>query len=103
MSFPFENSESYAVARDQADALRGFRDEFHIPTRADGNPELYLVGNSLGLQPRRTAEYVHDELAKWQRLGVKGHFRGEHPWMPYHEFLAETMASLVALAPTKWW
>ncbi len=84
---------------DRQDPLRRFRDEFWLPTGPDGEPRLYLVGNSLGLQPRRTAEYVRQELETWQRLGVRGHFESEHPWMPYHELLTPTMANLVGALP----
>jgi kynureninase len=79
---------------DAADPLREFRDQFHLPLH-NGQPQIYLVGNSLGLQPKLTAEYVQNELEAWRRLGVRGHFEGEFPWMPYHEFLTETMARLV--------
>lgn len=79
---------------DREDPLRRFRDQFHLPQVA-GRPEIYFVGNSLGLQPKRTAEYVAHELEQWKTLGVRGHFEGTFPWMPYHEFLTETMADLV--------
>ena len=87
---------SLDVARelDREDPLRGFRDQFHIP-HIDGKPDIYLVGNSLGLQPKRTSEYVAHELEQWKTLGVRGHFEGPFPWMPYHEFLTDTMANLV--------
>ena len=57
------------------------------------------MGNSLGLQPKRTAGFVQTELEKWQKLGVRGHFESELPWMPYHEFLNEPMANLVGAKP----
>ena len=79
---------------DRQDVLHGFRDQFHIPL-SGGGPEIYFVGNSLGLQPKRTAEYVGRELEQWKTLGVRGHFEGDYPWMPYHEFLTTTMADLV--------
>lgn len=80
---------------DAADPLQPFRDQFHIPKREDGCDEIYLVGNSLGLQPKQTADYVQYELEQWRSLGVRGHFEGEFPWMPYHEFLTVPMAALV--------
>ncbi len=91
-----EERLSLEVAKefDRQDPLRGYRDQFHIPTTG-GETEVYLVGNSLGLQPKRTAEYLERELEQWRTLGVRGHFEGEFPWMPYHEFLTETMAVLV--------
>ena len=79
---------------DAQDSLASFRDQFHIPIH-EGRPQIYFVGNSLGLQPKRTSDYVNQELDAWQRLGVRGHFEGDYPWMPYHEFLTENMASLV--------
>ena len=75
------------------------RNEFHLPKNADGSEKVYFVGNSLGLQPKRTSAYVTAELEKWQTLGVEGHFTGDHPWMPYHEFLAEPMARIVGALP----
>ena len=83
---------------DTADSLAGFRDQFHVP-QPDGKDELYFVGNSLGLQPKLTAEYLQQELEQWASLGVRGHFEGDYPWMPYHEFLTETMAELVGGHP----
>ena len=43
---------------DRQDPLARFRDDFHIP-QWDGRPEIYLVGNSLGLQPKATADFVN--------------------------------------------
>jgi kynureninase len=71
-----------------------FRDQFHIPL-VNGQESIYLCGNSLGLQPRKTKEYVEAELDDWAALGVEGHFHARHPWLPYHEFLTKSTASLV--------
>jgi kynureninase len=81
---------------DARDPLRQFRDEFYIPRR-----EIYLCGHSLGLQPKRTADYIDEELMKWQELAVKAHLSGERPWLPYHRFLAAPMASLVGAHPSE--
>jgi kynureninase len=67
----------------------------------DGEEEIYFAGNSLGLLPKRTQGYVDAELEKWQRLAVKAHFSGEHPWMPYHEFLAEPIGRIVGASPNE--
>ena len=88
-------SLQYAQELDRQDPIKHMRDEFHIPKQENGDDEIYLCGNSLGLQPKRTAEYLNYELMQWQKLGVKGHFSGDYPWMPYHEFLAEESAKLV--------
>ncbi|SEA33158.1 kynureninase [Microbulbifer marinus] len=91
----FEAGIEFAQALDHEDPLSRFREEFSIPAQPDGSQEIYLCGNSLGLQPRRARDYVNQELDKWATLGVKGHFDCEFPWMPYHEFLAESSANLV--------
>lgn len=89
-----------AVRRlDAEDPLARFRDDFHIPPTADGEPTIYLCGNSLGLQPARTEAMLLEELADWRRLGVEGHLHGRRPWLPYHEQLAPLLAELVGAEP----
>lgn len=96
----FFNTDPQVAARlDAVDPLAKMRERFNIPVRSDGSEEIYLCGNSLGLQPKRAALYVEEELEKWRRFGVRGHFEGEHPWMPYHEFLTEPMAAIVGALP----
>ncbi|HEY6565357.1 MAG TPA: kynureninase [Pirellulaceae bacterium] len=90
-----------AVERDARDPLREFRAQFHIPPGPDGSPESYLVGHSLGLQPRRTADFIADELATWRACGARGHHEGIRPWMPYHELLAEPMTEILGTLPTE--
>lgn len=68
------------------------------------NPEkecIYLVGNSLGLQPRRTRELVNEELENWARLGVNGHFTGHRPWMPIDENVVGQSAAVVGALPSE--
>jgi kynureninase len=98
---PFQPGRDFAVALDRRDPLGRFRDEFHIPRSENGEEEIYFVGNSLGLLPRRTPKYVDEELEKWRQFAVKAHFSGENPWMPYHELLAEPMARLVGASATE--
>ena len=95
----FEASEDFARRMDASDPLRHFRDEFLFPLHGKGEPVIYLVGNSLGLQPRKAKPYVLEALEDWERLGVEGHFRGERPWMPYHETLTEQTARVVGARP----
>jgi kynureninase len=84
---------------DAADTLSAFRSEFHIPKNENGEECIYLCGNSLGLMPKRTKEYIKQELEDWSNMGVEGHMHAKHPWMPYHEFLTENMAELVGALP----
>ena len=91
---PYRNTLDFAQARDAADPLRAFRDEFHFPQH-EGTPVVYLAGNSLGLQPKAAADALKQELDDWARYGVEGHFRGRHPWVSYHEELTASAARLV--------
>lgn len=95
----------FAVSLDQDDPLKFTRDEFIIPTvsqitsnslydgaSANGvagltvsqsaseetsgtKPCTYLCGNSLGLQPKRTATRIQQYLDTWGAQGVQGHFK----------------------------
>lgn len=84
---------------DQNDPIRHMRDAFFIPKMPTGADRIYLCGNSLGLQPKRTADFVQQELEDWKNLGVDGHFEARKPWMPYHEFLTKQMAAVVGGLP----
>lgn len=88
-------SPGEADALDAADDLAPFRSRFAIPAGPDGEPEVYLAGNSLGLQPHAARDHVVTELDRWATLGVRGHFEGDLAWMPYHELLTAPMAALV--------
>ena len=91
--------ESEALHLDAADPLAGFRDEFLIPRQPDGSDQAYFCGNSLGLQPAATRDAVLAELDDWRDLAVEAHFRGRHPWMPYHELVRDDLAAVVGALP----
>lgn len=94
-----EMDRAYAQKMDARDDLRKYRDQFHFPIQENGQPYIYLCGNSLGLQPKSTQKAVVQELTDWQKLGVEGHFHAKNPWMPYHKFLTEAMANVVGAHP----
>lgn len=89
-----------ATALDAADSLAPFRAEFHIPQH-EGRDQAYFCGNSLGLQPKATRQALIDELDDWASLGVEGHFRGRHPWMPYHAFVRDGLAHVAGALPSE--
>jgi kynureninase len=91
----FNRSLSFAAEMDASDPLAPFREQFHIPPAPDGGPSVYLCGHSLGLQPKRSREYIEQELHDWAQLGVEAHFHGRNPWMPYHRLLTQNMAGVV--------
>lgn len=89
----------FAKQLDQDDELYFYRNQFHIPKDKDGNDLIYMSGNSLGLQPRSTKDYIHQELEDWAKLGVEGHTDAKNPWLSFHEFLTESMSKLVGAKP----
>lgn len=91
---------AWARAQDAADPLRAFRDEFLIPPHNDGD-QVYLCGNSLGLQPGSVRGALLDELDDWAQLGVEGHVQGKHPWLPYHREMRDGLAAVVGAQPSE--
>jgi kynureninase len=90
----FERTLAYARARDSADTLARFRDQFAHPVSAAGKPLVYLCGHSLGLQPRSARQRVNEELDDWAALGVLGHESARRAWIPYHELMSAGLAAL---------
>ncbi|KAL1650434.1 Kynureninase (L-kynurenine hydrolase) [Diplodia intermedia] len=129
---PKSFTKEYAEALDAQDPLRQLREDFVIPTRAglkrkrlgtDAGtvevsetinsllpendltyPATYLCGNSLGLQPRRTQEYIRKYLDTWANKGVYGHFQPledavSKPWVDIDEDAKVESAKIVGAQP----
>ncbi len=94
----YENSLEFALQLDQQDEIAGYRNKFHIPV-IDGKETIYFTGNSLGLQPKSTIDYINTELQDWAKWGVEGHFHAKNPWFAYHEMFAEPIAKIVGAQP----
>ncbi|OXB68687.1 hypothetical protein ASZ78_005878, partial [Callipepla squamata] len=114
-----------AVHLDEEDELKHLRECFYIPKVKDLPPSenynyservggdltlvngeescVYFVGNSLGLQPKKVKTYLDEELDKWARTGVHGHFNGKRPWALADECLIDLMAELVGSFKTLQW
>jgi kynureninase len=91
---------AHAAALDAADPLQDFRAQFHLPRHGE-HDQLYFCGNSLGLQPKAVRPALLEELDAWATHGVEGHFLGKHPWMPYHQFVRESLAACVGAQPSE--
>jgi kynureninase len=109
------DSKEYAELFDSQDPLRPLRNEFNIPSEADlkrttlasadaeeaPSPScIYLCGNSLGLQPRRTKERISSFLTAWSTKAVTGHFRNHSdsalpPFVDVDDYAAKLMAPIV--------
>ena len=120
-------TENFALIEDAKDSLRHLRNEFIIPTKDDlknkrygptertsdydsysatsiqPQPCTYLCGNSLGLQPRRTSEYIKKYLDTWASKGVYGHFKelegGFPPWLHIDDAVKKQTAKIVGALP----
>lgn len=90
----YEASLEFAQHLDETDEIREFRNRFNMPGEQRGRSNIYLCGNSLGLQPKRAVSMVQEELEEWGQLGVAGHFAGRRPWMPYHRNATKGLAYL---------
>ncbi len=97
--FNYKTGFDFAKQQDEIDKLKSFREQFHMPKDKNGNELIYMTGNSLGLQPKSTKDYINQELNDWANLGVEGHTEGKNPWLHYHEYLTETMADIVGAKP----
>ncbi|KAM0348659.1 hypothetical protein ACHAPU_004094 [Fusarium lateritium] len=108
------SGRGHAVELDSNDVLSHTRDEFNIPSKADvarkslplddstdtNDKAIYLVGNSLGLQPKRTVERIQQYLTTWRTQGVQGHFKplDNSPlptWLDVDARAAEMIAPIV--------
>jgi kynureninase len=96
---PFSPAEEFAKKLDSEDSLAQFREKFHLPLGADGQPLIYLAGNSLGLMPKTARKIVDQELDDWAKLAVDAHLKAATPWYTYHETLREPVARLVGGQP----
>ncbi len=97
----YKPTEAFARELDAADPLAKERSNFLIPPSPanPAEPSIYLVGNSLGCQPKRVRELLNEELDDWANLGVEGHLDSRRPWFSYHEQFRETGARLVGAKP----
>ena len=92
------NSLEFAKQQDEIDPLKSYREKFYFPMM-HGRETVYFTGNSLGLQPKATQDYVLNELEDWATFGVEGHFHSRNPWLSYHEKFAEPVAKIVGAKP----
>ncbi len=90
----YQNTLTVAAEQDERDVLKDFRNRFLIP-KHQGQDAIYLCGNSLGLQPKSSAQYIADQMDTWANLAVEGWFQGDDPWLEYHNSLSSSIAKIV--------
>jgi kynureninase len=78
---------------DEADPLRSFRDEFHVPEDV-----LYLDGNSLGALPKKTAPRLQQIVTEeWGRGLIRSW--NAHDWIRYPRRVGDRIAKILGAAP----
>jgi kynureninase len=90
----FHQSFEFAKTLDTQDPLKNFRDRFLIP-RHDGKEQIYLLGNSLGLQSKNVRAEIDKILVQWADHGVEGFFMGKERWLDYHDRLTKPLSKIV--------
>ncbi|KAJ3008795.1 UNVERIFIED_CONTAM: hypothetical protein HDU68_002940 [Siphonaria sp. JEL0065] len=73
----------------------------HIHNKDNADKDVvYMIGNSLGLQPVATKKLINEELDVWADRGVNGHFDHPHsrPWVSVDDNVLEQSARIVGAA-----
>jgi len=94
------NSIGYARGMDKKDPLAAFRKQFLLP-KVKGKPAIYMIGNSLGLQPKTTRQFIKEELDDWANLAGEGHFHARRPWLTYHKLSKKILSQLTGGKPNE--
>ncbi|MES1220334.1 MAG: kynureninase [Bacteroidota bacterium] len=94
----FENSLAFAQRLDKDDPLKDFRKKFIIPS-VNAKEQIYFLGNSLGLQPKNAKDEINKILDQWGQYGVEGFFKGDEPWLDYHDQLTDPLSEIVGALP----
>ncbi len=96
----YQNTLEYASNKDATDPLISWRDKFYFPMM-NNKKVIYFTGNSLGLQPKTTQNYIINELEDWATFGVEGHLHARKPWISYHEQFAAPVSKIVGANPNE--
>ncbi|XP_074606646.1 kynureninase-like isoform X3 [Acropora palmata] len=100
------SDEAFAKFLDEQDELKNLREDFWYPKMKDlppvdlsfvdeGADSLYFCGNSLGIQPKEAGVVVKEEMEKWQKMSLYGHFHGKYPWWIIEDFAVSKTTKLV--------
>lgn len=113
-------SQTFAKLLDENDPVKHLKGEFLIPLKSykshkgltksnstakntdlindhkDDSPCIYLNGNSLGCQPKKSQQYVSHVLDDWAKRGLGSHFDGAFlPTLYCDELIRSSMAIIV--------
>jgi kynureninase len=91
---PLTTDESLSRSFDAVDPLAPIRDSFHVLSGT-----TYMLGNSLGLMPKKAGVAARSVLDEWRDLGIGGWLDGTPPWFYMAERNGEAAAGLVGASP----
>jgi kynureninase len=94
----FQPGLDFARRLDDSDPLAPFRERFELPHR-DGNPLVYLAGNSLGPLPIAARGELRQATGRWADLAVDGWFEEPDRWYDLDGRLRPPLARLVGASP----
>ncbi|MDN7247350.1 kynureninase [Planococcus shenhongbingii] len=83
-----------ADKREREDSLDRFKEEFY-----QGENQIYMDGNSLGLMSKRAEIKLLELAGSWRSHGIDGWTEGSHPWFTLAEELSARIAPLVGALP----
>ncbi|MFN8417288.1 MAG: kynureninase [Cytophagaceae bacterium] len=93
----FSITREFAQQLDAEDKLHPIKSQFLFPKHK--NSVRYFCGHSLGLQSKRVKTITETFLKDWAEFGVEGHWKGENPWLPYHEWFCKPLSLLTGAYP----
>ncbi len=80
---------------DAHDPFPCLKNLFDMPRDEKGREAIYLNGNSLGPKPKTIDQALQKECEAWGKLGVRGHFDKENPWVLTNERVTNSLVRLV--------
>ncbi len=93
----YEATPAFATLTDQADPLQRFRGRYFFPHR-NGQPVIYLCGNSLGLLSDNVQPAIEQELQDWKELAIDGYRKARSPWLYYQHFFKTSLSKIMGCA-----
>ena len=54
----YKKTKEFAEILDKEDPLASYQGQFHFPYQSNGKKHIYLCGNSLGLQSKKTSDLI---------------------------------------------
>ena len=90
----YQATLEYAQHADKTDPLQTYRNRFYFPQH-EGQPTIYLCGNSLGLLSNNVQPAIEQELKDWKELAIDGYRKARNPWLFYQHFFKQSLSKIM--------